>query len=73
MQEGSRTDGLELLTPREWEVIELFSHGATYGEVARMLGISVNTVREHVRHLYQKLHVCSKTEAVVQATRGRAA
>jgi DNA-binding NarL/FixJ family response regulator len=53
-----------LITPREREVVELFATGATYNEVARILHISVNTVREHVRHLYEKLHVNSKTEAV---------
>ena len=57
------------LSPREWEVIELFSSGATYAEVARSLGMSVNTVRQHVRNLYEKLHVSSKTEAVMRAMR----
>jgi DNA-binding NarL/FixJ family response regulator len=55
------------LSPREREVIELFSGGATYGEVARALGMSLNTVRQHVRNLYDKLHVSSKTEAVLRA------
>lgn len=55
------------LTQREREILELFSAGSTYREVARMLDISVNTVRQHVRNLYEKLHVCSKTEAVIAA------
>jgi DNA-binding NarL/FixJ family response regulator len=55
-----------LLTPREREVAELFAKGATYSEVANALAISVNTVRQHVRSLYEKLHVCSKAEAVVR-------
>jgi DNA-binding NarL/FixJ family response regulator len=54
------------LTPRETEIIELFAKGATYSEVATALGISVNTVRQHVRSLYEKLHVCTKTEAVLR-------
>lgn len=60
-----------LLTPREREVMELFGHGSTYGEVAGMLGMSINTVRTHVRRAYEKLHVCSKAEAVSRLARGR--
>lgn len=55
------------LSPREREIVELFSSGATYGEVAHALGMSVNTVRQHVRNLYEKLHVSTKTEAVLKA------
>jgi DNA-binding NarL/FixJ family response regulator len=61
------------LTPREREIAELFAQGLTYSEVGRMLGLSVNTVRQHVRNLYDKLHVSSKTEAVlaIRAFQGR--
>jgi DNA-binding NarL/FixJ family response regulator len=52
------------LTVREREILELFAKGATYEEVGRMLGMSVNTVRHHVRGMYRKLHVSSKAEAV---------
>jgi DNA-binding NarL/FixJ family response regulator len=55
------------LTDREREIIELFAKGATYEEVASFLSLSVNTVRHHVRSMYRKLHVCSKTEAVTLA------
>jgi DNA-binding NarL/FixJ family response regulator len=61
-------DGAEL-TGREREIIELFAKGATYDDVARMLTMSVNTVRHHVRSMYRKLHVSSKTEAVTIAYR----
>jgi DNA-binding NarL/FixJ family response regulator len=57
------------LTDREREIIELFAKGATYDDVARMLTMSVNTVRHHVRAMYRKLHVCSKAEAVTIAYR----
>ncbi len=57
------------LTPREREIIELFAKGATYDDVARMLAMSVNTVRHHVRGMYKKLHVSSKAEAVTTAYR----
>jgi DNA-binding CsgD family transcriptional regulator len=52
---------------REREIIEFFAKGATYDEVASLLSISVNTVRQHVRSLYRKLHVCTKAEAVTMA------
>jgi DNA-binding NarL/FixJ family response regulator len=59
-------EDVDALTPREVEVVELFAAGATYAEVGRALGITVNTVRQYVRQLYDKLHVCSKTEAVLK-------
>jgi DNA-binding CsgD family transcriptional regulator len=55
------------LSPRELEVLELFAGGATYGDVARLLAVSINTVRQHVRHIYGKLGVGSKVEAVLCA------
>ncbi len=58
-----------VLTAREREVTELLAHGSTYDEVARMLGISSNTVRSFIRSIYEKLHVSSKTEAVREAMR----
>ena len=57
------------LTKREREVTELLADGATYDEVARGLGVSTNTVRTFIRSIYDKLHVCSKTEAVREAVR----
>lgn len=62
-------DDASTLTAREREIIELFAKGSTYDEVANMLKMSVNTVRHHVRNIYRKLHVCSKTEAVSAAFR----
>jgi DNA-binding CsgD family transcriptional regulator len=59
------------LTPKESEVLELFEHGASYQDVARMLQISINTVRDHVRNIYEKLHVTSKVEAVLKRSRAR--
>ena len=50
--------------------MELFAAGCTYAEVARLLQISINTVRHHVRSLYDKLHVSSKAEAVALMLRG---
>ncbi len=60
-----------MLTRRERDIAELFQSGATYGEVAQALGLTINTVRHHVRNLYQKLDVRSKTEAALRLSRGR--
>jgi DNA-binding CsgD family transcriptional regulator len=59
------------LTRKEREVLELFEHGASYQDVARILQISINTVRDHVRNIYEKLHVTSKVEAVMKLRRAR--
>jgi DNA-binding NarL/FixJ family response regulator len=64
---GTSLPDVSSLTEREREIIELFAKGATYEEVASLLTLSVNTVRHHVRSMYRKLHVCSKTEAVTLA------
>jgi DNA-binding CsgD family transcriptional regulator len=64
-------DGDPALTPKEREILELFEHGASYQDVARMLQISINTVRDHVRHIYEKLHVTSKVEAVLKLSKPR--
>jgi DNA-binding NarL/FixJ family response regulator len=57
------------LTPRECEILDLFVSGLIVKEVADRLGIGQETVRTHVNHIYQKLHVCSRTEAVVKYLR----
>jgi DNA-binding NarL/FixJ family response regulator len=57
------------LTAREVELLGLLVEGHGYKSVARALGISIDTVRFHVRNVYEKLHVHSKSEAVSQALR----
>ena len=54
------------LTPREREVLELLARGYLYKEIADHLGISLSTVRAHLHTVYEKLHVQSRTEAVVK-------
>ena len=54
------------LSPREHEVLQHLAQGFLYKEIADHLGISIDTVRKHLGHVYQKLHVHSRTEAVVK-------
>jgi len=56
----------ENLSPREQEILALASKGYQYKEIAVELSISIETVRVHFRHIYEKLHVRSRTEAVVK-------
>jgi DNA-binding NarL/FixJ family response regulator len=53
----------ETLTPREQEVLELLSKGYLYREIADELGIGYDTVHSHVRHIYEKLQVNTRTRA----------
>jgi len=57
---------VEKLTLREQEILELLSRGYYYKEISEALGISLNTVRTHLQHIYEKLHVQSRTEAVLK-------
>lgn len=55
------------LTARESEVLALLVEGLNYTMIAEKLFISLDTVRNHIRHIYEKLHVHSKAEAVAKA------
>lgn len=54
----------EGLTQREQEVLSLIAEGLTVKEIADRTHVSNNTVRTHIRHIYEKLHVRSRVEAV---------
>lgn len=56
---------LENLSPRELEILRLLAKGLRYKEIADQLSINIGTVRTHVRHIYEKLHVTSRTEAAM--------
>ncbi|HLY19758.1 MAG TPA: response regulator transcription factor [Bryobacteraceae bacterium] len=57
------------LTPHETRLLKLLSEGHNYKTAAATLGVSINTVATHMRHVYEKLHVHSKSEAVAKALR----
>jgi DNA-binding NarL/FixJ family response regulator len=57
---------LEVLTAREQEILAALATGKLYKEIADQLGISLSTVRGHLHKVYAKLHVQSRTEAVVK-------
>ncbi len=57
------------LSEREKEVLTSLANGNNYREIADELFISVDTVRHHIRNIYKKLHVHSRSEAVAKAIR----
>jgi DNA-binding NarL/FixJ family response regulator len=57
------------LTPQEVRLLGLLAEGHSYLAVAERLHVSINTVRSHVRSIYEKLHVHSRSQAVHQARR----
>jgi DNA-binding NarL/FixJ family response regulator len=59
------------LTPREVRLLKMLVEGYSYQGAADRLNISINTVRDYIRSIYDKLHVHSKSEAVGKALRNR--
>ena len=59
------------LTPRETELLQLFAKGLTYREAANTLEISRHTVGDHIKAIYRKLAVHSRSEAVFEAYQNR--
>jgi len=57
---------VERLTSREQEILALLAQGRLNKEIGDELGISVNTVGNHVQHIYEKLHVQSRTAAAAK-------
>lgn len=59
-------DAGEVLTAREREVLDLMAEGLLYKEAADRLGLSVDTIRAHLRNIYKKLRVRNRTEAILK-------
>ncbi|MGD9159992.1 MAG: LuxR C-terminal-related transcriptional regulator [Desulfobacteraceae bacterium] len=57
----------EYLTPKEVEVLKLLAIGYTYNEIGKKSFVSINTIRTHVKNIYSKLDVSTKTKAIRRA------
>ena len=68
-QQPAQDDVFGQLTQREREVLMKLSEGFSYEEIGVSLAISINTVRKHIRGIYEKLEVNSRTEAVARYLR----
>jgi DNA-binding NarL/FixJ family response regulator len=60
---------LSIFTKREAAILDLIARGDSYGDVAKLLAVSVGTVQTHVKNIYGKLSVHSRGEAVYEAQR----
>jgi DNA-binding NarL/FixJ family response regulator len=63
------TQSSAILTEREREVLRLMVEGLTNRAISERLSISLETVKSHVHHIMQKMHVKDRTQAAVVATR----
>lgn len=59
------------LSPQETRLLALLAEGHSYLAAGERLGISINTVRNHIRSIYEKLHVHSRSEAIAKGLRGK--
>jgi DNA-binding NarL/FixJ family response regulator len=57
---------IEQLSPREQQVLNLLAEGFAYKQIAAEMNLSMGTIRTYIRSMYEKLHVNSRTEAVVK-------
>jgi DNA-binding NarL/FixJ family response regulator len=57
------------LSEREKELLQLVAQGVSNSEAARMLGVSKATIRTHLEHIYRKLEVTNRVEAVTEGIR----
>src|SRR5215204_2493769 len=61
----------EHLTPHEVRLLKVFAEGYSYQDAAEQFHVSIHTIRNYIRSIYEKLHVHSKSEAVSKALRSR--
>jgi DNA-binding NarL/FixJ family response regulator len=66
-QQPAMRDPVHLLSKRENELLDLLASGYRYKEIADKLSLSIETIRTHIRNIYRKLEVQSRTEAVNKA------
>ncbi len=66
---GPVASGWNLLTRREAAILQFIARGSSYAKVASALGLSIGTVQTHIKHIYGKLSVHLRAEAVYEARR----
>ena len=66
---GHSSDDTKQLSPRERDVLDYLAKGYSYKETAQLMHISYSTVHTHIEHIYQKLHVQSRAQAVAKYLR----
>lgn len=59
-----------ILTPREWQVLELVAEGHGNADIAAILSVSVSTVRKHLEHIFDRAGVRTRSGAVANLMRG---
>src|SRR5688572_12304721 len=62
-------DGVSVLTDRELEILQIIAKGLSNNEAAKVLGLSKATIRTHLEHIYEKLDVTNRVEAVTEGIR----
>jgi len=68
-EQQKEVEPVGILSHRENEILQLLAKGLLYKEIAEQISISVSTVRQHIHHIYEKLHVQNRTEAINKAFR----
>jgi len=67
LRASESSNQVDILSSRENEVLDNLAKGLLYKEIADKLNISINTVRQHIHNIYEKLHVKNRTEAINKA------
>lgn len=62
-------DAIHVLTERELEILQIIAKGLSNNEAAKVLGLSKATIRTHLEHIYEKLDVTNRVEAVTEGIR----
>lgn len=64
---------IDLLTPKEYAVLQLLAKGLLYKEMADELNVNINTIKKHCKNIYKKMLVRNRTEATVKFNSAKAA
>ncbi|GAC1306088.1 MAG: response regulator transcription factor [Mucilaginibacter sp.] len=65
-QPGVASDGHQLFTAREKQVLDLMAEGKLVKEIAAILDVTVHAIKKHIKNIYLKMHVQNKVEAVIK-------